>query len=123
MEIHVEEIDGTAFAVVHSEETEIKDTQDALDLMMTARYQGADHVILQRHHLLPEFFDLKTRIAGDILQKFSTYDAYLAIVGDFNNENSKSLNDFIRESNRQGRVVFAESYEKARSLFRPVKIN
>jgi hypothetical protein len=40
-----------------------------------------------------------------MLQKFSTYDFKLAIVGDFSKYKSKSLQDFIRESNK-GRVIF-----------------
>ncbi len=37
----------------------------------------------------------------------------LAIVGDFSDLSSKSLRDFIYESNKQGRVNFAASVEDA----------
>lgn len=37
----------------------------------------------------------------------------LIILGDFAELESQSLRDFIRESSRQGRVVFAETLESA----------
>lgn len=59
------------------------------------------------------FFDLKTGLAGDILQKFSNYNIKLAILGNFKNEQSKSLNDFIYESNKTGRINFVETFDEA----------
>ncbi|MCK7528774.1 MAG: DUF4180 domain-containing protein [Ignavibacteriales bacterium] len=38
-----------------------------------------------RRIFISDFFDLKTGIAGEILQKFSTYNVRLAILGDFQN--------------------------------------
>ncbi len=65
-------------------------------------------------NITPAFFNLKTGIAGEILQKFSTYDVKLAIVGDFSEFGSKSLNDFIHESNRTGRIRFVSSAQIAK---------
>lgn len=106
--------DDTHIAEISSDEILIRTTQDALDLMVNCIYQGADRIILHQKNFIPAFFDLKTGIAGDILQKFSNYHTHLAIVGDFTEVKSKSLRDFIRESNRQGRIVFAGTLEEAR---------
>ena len=40
-------------------------------------------------------------MAGEILQKFSNYRVRLAIVGDFTPYSSKSIKDFIYESNKK----------------------
>jgi len=56
---------------------------------------------------------LKTGVAGEILQKFSTYNMQLAIVGDFSVFSSKSLKDFIYESNRTGKIVFVATTDEA----------
>ena len=106
--------DGTNIAEIISEETLILNTQDALDLMADCSYQGAGKIILHQKNFVPACFDLKTGIAGDILQKFSNYRVQLAIVGDFAEVKSKSLRDFIRESNRQGRIFFVDSVQEAR---------
>mgnify|MGYP001081623007 CR=1 FL=1 len=91
----------------------IENVEDAVDLLGNADYQGARRVIVQQQQLHPDFFVLRTGMAGEILQKFSNYRMQLAIVGDFKNVESKSLRDFIRESNRQGRIFFVSSIDKA----------
>lgn len=95
----------------------IQNQEDALNLMMNCLYSDADKLILYQQNITPNFFKLKTKLAGDILQKFSTYHAFLAIVGDFTVYDSKSLQDFIRESNRIKRINFVHTREEALELF------
>ncbi|RNB56859.1 DUF4180 domain-containing protein [Brevibacillus gelatini] len=45
-------------------------------------------------------------VEGEILQKFVTYKAKLAIAGDFSVYTSKSLKDFIYESNNRNHIFF-----------------
>lgn len=59
-------------------------------------------------------YKLKNVIAGEILKKFSTYSIQLAIIGDFSKYKSKSLRDFILESNKYGRINFVRSFEEAK---------
>ena len=116
MDIRIDEINGTSVAVVASTEVIINDVQDALDLLGNSSYQGASKVIIRKEHLNPDFFDLKTGMAGEILQKFSNYRQHLAIVGDFSEFTSKSLRDFIYESNKTGRIVFVGTEHEAKEL-------
>lgn len=109
-------VEGINIAEVVSEGTVIHNTEDGLDLLGNLYYQGFDKIILHAHHLVPAFFDLKTGIAGEILQKFSNYRVQLAIVGDFKQYNSKSLNDFMFESNKQKHILFVETTEQAKLL-------
>ena len=95
--------------------TFIQNPQEALELLINCAYQGAEKIIIHAHQLIPDFFDLKTGIAGEILQKVSTYQLRLAIVGDFSQYTSKSLQDFIFESNKMGRVSFVASVEEAKT--------
>jgi sugar phosphate isomerase/epimerase len=89
--------------------------QDILDIMADAGYNGCEGFIVHQKNLHKDFFDLKTRLAGDILQKFSNYRMRLAIIGDFSGYTSKSLKDFIRESNRTGIISFVSTHEEALS--------
>jgi hypothetical protein len=109
--IHNEKI-----AELISENIEIKEIQDALDVMANSRYYGAGSLIIHEHQIIPEFFDLRTGIAGEILQKFSNYRMKLAIVGDFSRFQSKSLHDFIRESNKRGTICFVSTTEEAKAV-------
>jgi len=87
---------------------------DMLDLMANAH---ANAIILRREQFAPEFFDLKTGLAGEILQKFSTYDKRLAIVGDFSEVTSKALRDLIFECNKIGRTIFVPTVQAALEIF------
>ena len=91
----------------------INEVQDALDLMADVVYNGFSRMIIYEYNLNKNFFDLKTKLAGEILQKFSNYHFKLAIVGDFSKYESKSLQDFIRESNRGKLIFFAEDLQSA----------
>lgn len=108
---------NNSIAEVLSETVIINSIEDALDLMANCSYQGASKVILYEKNMLPEFFDLRTKIAGEILQKYSNYRMQLAIVGDFTKYSSKSLRDFIYESNKTGRTIFVTTLEEALERF------
>lgn len=91
----------------------IKNVEDGTDLVGNIYYQGFDKVILHEKNITPHFFDLSTKIAGEILQKFSNYRISLAIVGNFETYESKSIKDFIFESNKLGKINFVNSKEEA----------
>jgi hypothetical protein len=101
-------------AVVSSDTVLITDVQSALDLMATVTYEaGCDRIILPKAAVCEDFFDLKSRLAGEILQKFVNYQVKVAIVGNFSGYASESLQDFIRESNRGNDIFFLADEEQA----------
>jgi hypothetical protein len=91
----------------------IETAEDGLDLLGNLYYQGFDSIVIHEENIAPTFFDLKTGIAGEILQKFSNYRMRLAIIGDFEKYPGKSIRDFIYESNKGGRVNFLGSVGEA----------
>jgi hypothetical protein len=113
MKIEAHNINNTNIAEIISDETIIITTEDGLDLLGNVYYQGFDGIILHEKNLTPDFFDLKNGIAGEILQKFSTYRVRLAIIGDFSKYTSKSLSDFIYESNKGRHINFVSSISDA----------
>lgn len=113
MEIEMLNTGQTQIAWLRTLEMEVLSVEDVLDLLMNARYQGALGLILSEANLSPDFFELESGMAGEILQKFSTYDMRLAIVGDFNKVSRRSLRDFIYESNKIGRINFVGSLDEA----------
>ncbi|HPD95031.1 MAG: DUF4180 domain-containing protein [Bacteroidales bacterium] len=113
MKLEVKSVNGFNMAEVISEEIVINETQDALDIMADAGNMDASRIIIHERNIVPDFFNLSTGIAGEILQKFSTYSCKLAIIGDFSKFTSKSLKDFIYESNKHGQINFVNSAEQA----------
>jgi Domain of unknown function (DUF4180) len=88
---------------------------DFLDLMARCR---SETIVLGREDFDPAFFDLKSGLAGEILQKVSNYRKRLVVLGDFDSLGGKALGDFIYESNRTGHVVFAPDLPAAARLLR-----
>lgn len=100
-------------ADITSTEPLIRDVESSLDLFGNIYYQGYDAMILREENLTDAFFDLKTKLAGEVLQKFSNYRMRLAIIGNWTDISSKSLQDFIRESNAGKQINFVASVEEA----------
>lgn len=116
MEIKTHHLKNTEIAEVISNEMLIQSVGDGLDLLGNIYYQGFDKIVIYERNITPEFFDLKNKLAGEILQKFSNYRVRLAIIGDFDKFESKSVKDFIFESNKMKHINFvgnlAEALEK-----------
>jgi len=91
----------------------IDEPQDALDLMANASYQGAGSVILYETNLNPAFFDLRSGLAGEVMLKFTNYRMKLAVIGEFEKYQSKSLQALIAESNRGNQFFFVPDREAA----------
>lgn len=106
MEIKTHNIDNTKVAEIITDKVILRSTEDGLDLLGNLYYQGFDKIIIHEKNITPEFFDLRTKIAGEILQKFAQYQMPLIIVGDFSKYKSESLNDFIFESNKSQQINF-----------------
>ncbi|TGL25996.1 DUF4180 domain-containing protein [Leptospira yanagawae] len=114
MNVRKMNLNNIEIAVVDSEETLITDGSSALDLFATIQYEfGCSRFVLRQSHFAENFFDLKTGIAGNVLQKIINYQMKLAIIGDFTIYSSKSLKDFIYEMNSGKDVFFLSSEEEA----------
>lgn len=113
MQIVKEQVNNHQIASIVSEEVVIGSAEDGLNLMGNLYYQGFDKIIIHEKNITPDFFDLKTGIAGEILQKFSNYRVGLAIIGSFTKYEGKSIRDFIFESNKTGHVVFVATKDEA----------
>lgn len=94
----------------------LQNSQDAADLVGMCYGHDANGILVRKENVHPDFFDLRTGLAGEVLQKFSTYQFQLAIIGDFSVHESKSLRDFILESNKKGHTVFASTLVEALDL-------
>lgn len=114
MEINIIIENDVEIASISSSELVITDIQSALDLIGTVHYEtGCDRILLSKATICEEFFDLRTKIAGEILQKFVIYQMKVAVYGDFSVYTSKSLKDFIYESNNGRNIFFMNSEKEA----------
>jgi hypothetical protein len=113
MEFIIHTTQSTLIAEVISDEVIVSSVDDCLDILGNTYYQNFEKLILHKANLAEEFFDLKTGLAGEILQKFSNYRMQLAIIGDFSAYTGQSIRSFIYESNHTGRIFFVSTVEEA----------
>jgi hypothetical protein len=96
--------------------------ESRLDLMVTIKHlYECNKMVIDESSIIKNFFDLETRFAGELLQKYTNYKMKIAIVGDFEIYNSKSLKDFIFESNKGSQVFFLREEKEAIDRLHNVK--
>ncbi len=104
-------------AEVSANDVVLNTADDGNHLLGNAYYQGFEGLIISANNISPHFFNLKTRLAGEVLQKFSTFRMPLAIVGNLSAHTSESLQSFISESNRGQQIHFSPTLAHALSWF------
>ena len=110
----ITKLDNKDIIIIASDEVLIKDGQTALDLIMSIRYDiGCSNIIINKENIAESFFDLRTGLAGEIMQKLTNYRFRVAIVGDFSVYTSKNLKDFLYESNKGNATFFVSDIDTA----------
>lgn len=114
MEIKKVEKNNVICAVIQSDDVVIADTQSALDVLMSAKYDlGTSNIVIAKELINEKFFILSSGLAGEILQKYVNYGGRIAVYGDYSHYTSKPLKDFIYESNKGKDVFFVSTEEEA----------
>jgi len=113
MNTNLVERDGHRLLVADASGPLIGRAQDALDLITLAWEQDATIVVVPVERFVPEFFRLRSLLAGEFIGKFANYRAKLAILGDISDKTaeSDSLRDFVRECNRGTSIFFLPDLE------------
>ncbi|MEW6516037.1 MAG: DUF4180 domain-containing protein [candidate division FCPU426 bacterium] len=92
-----------------TQDTVMRTPQDALDLLGQVYEYDISRFLFHETNFAPEFYDLKTKLAGEILQKFSNYSIQAAILGDFKAVASSRFREFMYECNQGRQLRFATS--------------
>ena len=110
-------LDGVPVLVCGAAGEPVRGEREATDLLGNAFHHGAAWVAVPVERLTDDFFRLRTRLAGNIAQKFVNYRIGLAVLGDVSRhvEQSTALRDFVRESNRGGQLWFLADLAELRA--------
>jgi hypothetical protein len=109
----VTEIGGVPVLVCAVDGAQISGPQDALDVIGAA-YDQAEVVAVPVERLDPQFFSLRSGVAGEIMQKFTNYQIRLVLVGDISGPlaESSALRDLVAEANRGRQIWFVADLEE-----------
>jgi hypothetical protein len=113
MNIKTHIVNDKKIAEVNAESIVIHTVEDGLNILGNLYYSDFDRIIIHDKNITAAFYDLKTGMAGEILQKFSNYRVRLVIIGDFDKYQSNSIKAFIFESNKSKQVNFVGSLTEA----------
>jgi hypothetical protein len=107
--MNISDLNGTRIAQLDVDGPLLASENNALDIIGEAFGTDCDLIAIPVSRLAPGFLDLKTRLLGGVIQKFTNYGIRVAFIGDISAEIavSKALHDFVYESNRTGHVLFA----------------
>ena len=89
-----------------------KDISDALGTCIGA---GAEGLILTEADLAPEFFDLRSGLAGELFQKFMNYRIRLAIVLPNPNAYGERFSELAYEHRKDNMIRFVRSDDEAKA--------
>ncbi|HEY2685624.1 MAG TPA: DUF4180 domain-containing protein [Steroidobacteraceae bacterium] len=102
------ELDGHKALCYADDGIKLASAADGAEFLAQALSERAAWVLLPRSRLDARFFDLKSGLAGEVLQRFANHGVSLAILGDVSEEAKlhESVRAFIYESNRGTQIWF-----------------
>jgi len=108
------ELHGERIFECAAEGAQLCSDRDAIDLISAASGHRARFVVIPAERLDDTFFQLRTGVAGAMLQEFATYQFRVAIVGDVSEHLKKNsaFIDFVRECNRGTQFWFLASRDE-----------
>jgi hypothetical protein len=106
--VNIREIHGIRILFCAAEGPKLANDRDAVELIGHALERRISMIAIPVERFHPDFFRLKTGVAGAFVQKFVIYHVRLAIIGDVSLYLSESpaLRDFVQESNRGNHIWF-----------------
>jgi hypothetical protein len=114
-------VDGHSALLLDADGPLIGDSASCQDLVADLWGHEVTTGVVPRERFDPGFFDLRTGMAGDLHQKLVNYRLRLIVLGDISDlvTNSRSLRDYVRESNRHGDVRFMDALAPSTDLAAP----
>jgi hypothetical protein len=108
------ELHGVQILECPPEGPKLGSDRDAVDLVSTAWAHHAKFVVIPAERLSDDFFQLKTRVAGEMIHRLTLYKMRVAITGDLSRhvDESSAFRDFVYEANRGNQIWFMAGIEE-----------
>ena len=113
MEVTAVHQNNTTYLAVAPGQLIIQTEADAVDIMGLCYDHNTDRVLLHDDNLAPDFFDLSSRVAGHILQKFRNYSVKVAVVLSPKTQTSSQFGNFMVEESRGSDFGIFKKYSEA----------
>ena len=112
--MRTEHLNGVNVLFLPDTGTPLGSPQSALDVIGDTYGLDIDMIAIPADRLDADFFRLRTRMAGEFMQKLQNYRLRLAILGDISSAiaASDALRDFVYETNKIGHHLFVVDEEE-----------
>lgn len=108
MAFKVQEANNTQYIECEATDFIVRNERDILDLVSVCGEYGISNILIHEANLSPEFFDLKTTLAGTLFQKFANYHLRGAGLISFEKIKSERFKELIYEHNKGNLFRFFE---------------
>ena len=88
-------------------------SRDIIELLALGGEHETNLFMLKETDFDAAFYDLKSGLAGEIMQKFSNYRVRAVIVGSFQSVRNKRFREFMAESNKGNQLRFMQEKDAA----------
>ncbi len=107
------EIEGHRCFIAAEDGPVVRDARAASDLIAETMSQGATVLVVPAARLDDAFFQLRSGLAGEVLQKAANYRKKFAVIGDVSRytEASNAFRDLVVESKRSETFFFEPDLE------------
>src|SRR5262245_51510137 len=112
MSFKLQTIDQTHYIEADPADFLIRNERDTLELISVCLEYGTHNILLYESNFSPEFFDLKTKLAGTLFQKLANYHVRGVGVISLKNK-SERFQELVLECNRGNLFRFYEDKENA----------
>lgn len=102
-----------AYVSSTAEDAPIASGQDILDLMALCSEIQKGVLLLEEAHLSPDFFDLSSGLAGEIMLKLSNYRVKTAVVANLSAIPSQRFHELVYECNKGRQINFFPDHRSA----------
>lgn len=103
-------VGGKQVLTVAPEAPTLGSEQDAVDLLGEAFGHEATVVVVPADRVAEDFYQLRTKVAGDVVRKFQMYRVRLVILGDITARlaASDAFRSFVHEINKGSDIWFVQ---------------
>jgi PadR family transcriptional regulator, regulatory protein AphA len=103
-----------AYVSSTAEDAPIASGQDILDLLALCSEIQKGVLLLEEAHLSPDFFDLSSGLAGEIMLKLTNYWVKTAVVANLPAIPSQRFHELVYECNKGSQInFFSDTYSAA----------
>ena len=113
MDTKLVEKNGRTYLECLPDEWQLASEQDALDLVAACGEYETERLLLHAASLPDTFYDLKTRLAGDAMLKFSNYRIRVAAIIPAERSSQGRFGEMVMETNRGNQFRVYPTREEA----------